>query len=177
MNDISEVNNLLDIKKTCERSDQEKLIFLGSLSPFSNLHPATFRINNTEFSSSEQYIQSEKAKLFNDDIAHSRIMHEKNPYRIKKLGSRIRGFNLEKWRRNAQVIVHKAVYVKFNQNSTLKRILLNTGEKLLAEASPDSFWGIGLHLHNKPALNRRAWPNTNGGIMMQILTQVCQELK
>ena len=47
----------------------------------------------------EQYIQSEKAKLFDDDISQAKIMGEVNPYKMKKLGAKVKKFNMDKWRR------------------------------------------------------------------------------
>ena len=80
---LSDVNDFLDTSNTCQRSDQNKTLFLGSLSPFSNLYQTKLVIDNVSYSCVEQYIQSEKAAMFDNDIAHYKIMAEQNPYRIK----------------------------------------------------------------------------------------------
>ena len=80
ISNIHEINTFLDIASTCERMDQNKILFLGSHSPFSNLHHSPFRVNNTMYNCAEQYIQSGKAALFNDDVAHAKIMQETNSY-------------------------------------------------------------------------------------------------
>ena len=115
--------------------------------------------------------------MFNDDLSHYKIMKESNPYKMKKLGSRIRNFSHETWRKSSRKTAYKAAKVKFSQNPTLQNILLETGDKFLAENSLDTFWGTGLHLHNRIALDRRQRKNKDGGAMSNILAQVRQELR
>ena len=99
VNNISEVSSALDLPATCQRSNSDTILFLGSHFPFSNLYGCTFSVNNIKYNSVEQYIQSQKASLFEDDAAQARIHAESNPYKIKKLGSRIKNFSQERWRR------------------------------------------------------------------------------
>ena len=81
-----EANSLLDVPGTCQRVDSEKVLFLRMHSVFSNLHSALFTLDNIRYNCVEQYLQSEKAKLFDDDLCHARIMRETNPFKIKKAG-------------------------------------------------------------------------------------------
>ena len=53
---ISEANNLLNVKYTCERTDQSKTLFFGSHSPFSNLFLSEFTIDNVKYNCVEQYL-------------------------------------------------------------------------------------------------------------------------
>ena len=121
-------------------------------------------------------IQSEKAALFNDDITQAKILHETNPFKIKKLGSRVRNFNLEQWRKVDRKVVHAAVMAKFGQNECLKGILLNTGEALIAESSLDSYWGTGVHLHDRNALDERFWSD-GPGVLSEIYSRVRHDLR
>ena len=172
----TDANAMLDLAATCQRKDNDKLIFLGMHSVYSNFHPAGFTLNNIKYSSAEQFIQSEKAALFNDDITQAKILSEHNPYKIKKLGAKVRGFREAKWSDSAKSIVFKAVSAKFNQNPALAGILVNSGDMLLAKGSIDSFWGTGRHLRDKRALDKRAWEN-EGGAMSEILHRVRTDLK
>ena len=104
-------------------------------------------------------------------------MTERNPYKIKKLGSRIRNFSQQEWRKFDCQIAMKAVTTKFQQNNILRTVLLNTGDKKLVESSHDSHWGTGLHLHDRNATNSNFWINKNGGIMSEILSRVHANLK
>ena len=95
---INEINKVLNVTSTCKRSDDNVMLFLGTHSPFSNLFSADLSIDNVKYNSSEQYIQSQKAMLFDDDVTHARIMKETNQYKIKKLGSKVHKFSVETWR-------------------------------------------------------------------------------
>ena len=122
VNNISDANHLLDVKSTCERCDDDKILFLGSLSPFSNLYSAKFNIENIEYNCSEQFIQSQKASIFNDDVTQARILNESNLYKIKKLGSKVRNFNPETWKKMSVQVTYCANIVKFLQNNILKTL-------------------------------------------------------
>ena len=113
---INEAQSLLDLKSTCQKGDQETLLFLGSHSPYSNLFPCSFTINNVKYNCAEQYIQSEKASLFDDNKTMAKILNEENPYVIKKLGSKVCRFSIDQWRQISKRVAHTAVLAKFNQN-------------------------------------------------------------
>ena len=173
---LGEVNKILDVQSTCEHSDTATTAFLGSLSPYSNLHQTNFIVDNVVFNSSEQYLQSAKAQMFDDDATHFKIMKENNPCKIKKLGSRVHNFNLDRWWKNTKHLAYKANYTKFSQNPVLRNILLTNNTKIV-ESSPDSYWGTGVHLHDRNALDPRHWANKSGGVMSEILIRVRHELQ
>ena len=162
---------------SCERVDQSKIAFLGSLSPYSNFFQCSFRVNNILYNSAEQYIQSEKAAIFDDDYLHSRIMAEDNPYKIKKLGNKVCNFSSSVWNKERKRVARKAVMSKFSQNSALRATLLGSGKKKLVESSTDPFWGTGLHLRDRNCLNDAHWTNKEGGALSEILHSVRKELR
>ena len=174
---LSDVANIIDPSSICQRTDGDNktLLFLGSLSPFSNLYQSKFCINNVKYSRVEQYLQSEKAALFDDDATHYKIMKESNRYKIKQLGATVRNFSLDVWHHEDKRLALNAVHAKFSQNQALKQLLLETGNQLIAEGSGNSHWGIGLHIHDCNALDKRHWKN-NGGLMSEILGKVRKEL-
>ena len=174
---LDEVNTVIDAKGTCQKSSPDKEIFLGTHSPLSNLFMTDFKINNVQYNCAEQFIQSEKVMMFNDDATAAKIMTATNPYRMKNLGDKVKKFNSDRWRYYCKDIASTAVYAKFSQNATLKTLLLNTGEKTLAESSKDDFWGTGIHLHDRNALNDHFWTNKEGGAMSEILHKVRHNLK
>ena len=177
VNNISEANVFLDVTSTCQKSDGEKIIFFGAHSPFSNLYSTEFVIDNIHYNSVEQYYQGSKAEMFNDDITHSKIMHASNPYKIKKLGSKVAGFVENTWQKKEKDILFRGVHAKFIQNATLGSILRDSGDTKIAEASTNTTWGTGVHLHDKHALDVRMWKNKKGGGMSSILSRVRTELQ
>ena len=66
--------------------------------------------------------------------------------------------------------------VKFEQNPTLMGLLVNTGTAKIAESSPDDYWGTGIHLYARDAMDMCFWSN-QGGLMSEIYDRVCAELR
>lgn len=174
-------NNLHELPKeiipseTCERRDDQTVAFLGPHSVFSNFHQASFIENGVRYVSPEQIIQAEKAALFKDKLSLEQIMLERDPYRIKSLGGRIRNFDKNTWAKESKAIVLHAVSAKFKQNDSLGKLLKCTGSLLIVEASPDKFWGTGQHLLSRDVLQQDSW--TSHGQMSEILAEVHSSLK
>ena len=72
--------------------------------------------------------------------------------------------------------MYKINYEKYFQNTRLKNILLNTGDKMIIEANPkDTRWGIGLSAEDDRVLDESQWQGEN--LLGKVLMQVRQELK
>ena len=133
--------------------------------------PCKFKSNNIEYNCAEQYMMSEKAKLFKDEKAYQLIIKESSQAKIKKLGRLIKNFNDEEWNINKIDIVLEGNILKFSQNEELKNFLIETGDKILVEASPyDKIWGIGLDENNPDAKNPYKWKGENllGFTLMEV---------
>ena len=174
-NNLNELPEDLKPEKAAEREDETTLVFFGQNSHFSNFHPASISVEGEKFSCSEQYIQHAKAKLFNDDIAATRIKAASSPYRMKELGSRVRNFDKQKWSENAPQIARKVLWAKFSQHNHLKNRLLSTGDKVLAEATKERLWGCGVGLHETGCLHKQNWQCQ--GIMGEALVFIRQKLR
>ena len=113
--------------------------------------------------SAEQYMMHMKALLFNSNEIAAKILQTNNVKKIKELGrSREIPFNQEVWDRNKFDIVVRASYLKFSQNKDIKEELLNSGDKILVEASPyDAVWGIKLHWKDDAVLDEKNWKGEN----------------
>ena len=169
----------IDIPGSCQKTDPsgDKTIFLGCHSVFSNLHYSPFTMDNVMYSCVEQRLQCMKAVIFDDDKNHAKIMKETNPFKMKKLGSKVKNFKQEKWNKMRKSVAYSAIFAKFAQNRLLKELLLSTGDSLIAESSTDPFWGTGLHLNHKNALDKQYWTTENGGAMCEMYTRLKKELQ
>ena len=119
----------------------------------------------------EQYMMYKKATLFNDKEIAIKILEEKDPSNQQKLGRQIKGFIPEKWDKNKIGIVWYGNYLKFTQHDDLRKRLLATEDKIMAEASPyDLIWGIGFRANDDLALNQRNWKGQNllGKVLMSV---------
>ncbi|MCO6561394.1 MAG: NADAR family protein, partial [Gilliamella sp.] len=94
----------------------------------------------------------------------------------KKLGQTVRNFDENIWNKHKKEIVFEGNYAKFSQNDELKKYLLSTKDKVLAEASPyDKIWGIGLSIDDEMRFNMAKWRGKN--LLGEVLMQVRKALK
>lgn len=120
----------------------------------------------------EQWMMAEKARLFQDKDAETKIMQPgTTPRQAKSLGRKVKGFDEKMWLAHRVDIVVRGNLFKFNQNSALKDYLLQTGTRILVEASPyDLVWGAGL-VAGDPRIDKpKEWPGLNllGFALMQV---------
>ncbi len=112
--------------------------------PFSNWYHSKFQVLGMEFTSGEQAMMWIKAKYFKDDETANQIMQTSHPSTQKQLGRQVANYNDEEWSRVRADMVENALLAKFEQNEDLKKVLLDTGDTIIVEASPvDRIWGIG----------------------------------
>ncbi len=161
--DTSEINT---------REGASSIAFHGRLAYFSNFNKAKFTLDGQVFYCVEQYLQYHKALLVNDNTSATRIMISNDPVEMKHTGDKLKPHG---WQQNAVILVKKAVFAKFSQNSNLKAILLSTGTKRLAEASKDPFWGCGKKLYDDDVLKIKCWKKSNQ--LGKILEAVRSELQ
>ena len=144
---------------------------------FSQWFYAPFVIEGIQYETAEQYMMAKKALLFHDYEHYVLIMNERDPQRCKELGKQVRNFDAVVWDRCKEEIVYNGNYAKFDQNvKARKHYLFNTGDTILAEASPfDTVWGIGLEADHPDATNPAKWKGQN--LLGKILMRVRKELR
>lgn len=119
----------------------------------------------------EQYMMHKKALLFGDQETARAILEEKNPADQQRLGRQVRNYDLHIWNRNKFGIVWYGNFLKFSQHPDLRKRLLETNEKILAEASPeDLVWGVGFAADDDRILNQEHW--RGGNLLGQVLMSV-----
>ena len=109
---------------------------------FSNFYPAKFTLDGKEYPTVEHYFQSMKFTT-NPDY-QDQIVAANSPAQAKKMGAtKVMPMRAD-WDTVREDVMRKALRAKFTQNEELKRLLLDTGNKILQEASStDVYWGIG----------------------------------
>ena len=139
------------------------VFFWGSKEVFSqHYQPCSFEIGGIVFNSSEQWMMVCKARLFNDVASVKKILASTCPKEQKQLGREVRNFDKKIWEEKAIDFVVEGNVAKFGQNEHMKNILLDTGERVLVEASPyDKIWGIGLSENDSRALDPHQWQGSN----------------
>lgn len=157
-----------------ERETDTHLYFLRGV--LSNFEKCYIKYRGHLFATTEQAFMWEKAVFFNDHESASKILKEENPAKAKKLGREVKNFDDSKWSKVCYEIMYKINYEKYFQNTRLKNILLNTGDKMIIEANPkDTRWGVGLSAEDDRVLDESQWQGEN--LLGKVLMQVRDELK
>ena len=117
-----------------------------------------------------------KAIVFDDQEIADEIALEPEPVKQKALGRKVKGFDNKIWNAKREKIVEDGNWWKFTQSKEgdLRKMLLETGDRLLVEASPyDRIWGIGYGAANAEA-NRGNW---GGNLLGKALMRVRDRLQ
>ncbi len=178
---MNQIKTKLDLINYINQGNRPKYLFFWGHQPnkdgsvgkscLSQWYEASFEIDEIQYKTAEHYMMAEKARLFKDDDLLLQILAATHPGEAKKLGRQIKGFDNQTWLKYRSPIVVKGNIGKFSQNDTLKEFLLNTGTRILVEASPrDTIWGIGLDSNNFDAENPDKWRGLNllGFALMEV---------
>ena len=161
----------LEIMKIMTKSDEHHVGFFGELCPLSNFHPSPFLFHGTDYHSTEQLIQHQKAKLCRDKQAERSILSAKTPLECKKLSREITNFSFKRWSENAKELCKEGIEAKFTQNPRLMQALFETGDKILIECAKDTLWGTGVPLNDPQCLNNKYWKT------QRLLGTILQEIR
>ena len=160
------------------KSNDQWIIFGGQHSVFnfmSNFFPVEITHDDVIHSSSEQAYQYAKASRYKDSVAMQKILHSRNPSEAKRLGYRVKNFDLRDWNSVKDDIMKDILRVKFQEGSDLAGQLLNTSGKSLAYAGMSKTFAIGMSLNSKNIFDTSKWPknsNVLGKCLMAIRTEL-----
>lgn len=174
------VETICDIPKeyhpSQSKEDEDHIYFAGKESPFSKFYQEKFSVDGQEYNCVEQYLQVQKARLFDDKQSEVAILGEENLAVQCEIGRNIKNFDKTQFRERSKEYAEKAMLEKFRQNVALKNALMDTGNKQIVEANAfETFWGAGLSLHNPDIHYESKWKGKN--VMGTILTRVREKIK
>ncbi|MBL1084977.1 NADAR family protein [Streptomyces actinomycinicus] len=132
--------------------------------------PSPFVVDGISYATAEHWMMAAKARLFEDAEAERLVLAAEHPAEAKKAGRLVRGFDDAVWERERFRIVVEGSVHKFAAHEDLRTFLLNTGNRVLVEASPvDRVWGIGLAANDEAAMHPERWrgPNLLGFALME----------
>lgn len=177
--------SLKDLIKEYNSGNRIKYIFFWGHQPsktgeltkscFSQWWKCNFSDDDGDYNCAEQYMMSKKALLFGDIDIYKEIMKSKHPKEIKALGRKIRNFSEDVWNEEKYSIVLNGNYAKFSQNKELRDYLIETKNRVIAEASPyDNIWGIKMSTDNPKVENPIAWKGQNllGFALMEVRNEL-----
>jgi ribA/ribD-fused uncharacterized protein len=130
-----------------------------------------FTHEGVAYATAEHFMMAEKARLFGDALTLSRILTAKSPAEAKKLGRLVQGFDEKQWLAARWNIVVQGNLAKFSQHADLRAFLVETGDRVLVEASPyDRIWGIGMSATAPEVEDPSQWNGLNllGFALMEV---------
>ena len=143
---------------------------------FSNWYYSPFVIDDFCYQHVEQYLMACKAKLFHDFKHYTYILRSDTPQQCKALGKKVTPYDDSQWSKARKDVLLKALTAKFEQNKDLKKMLLDTGDALIAEASPfDRIFGIGMTAEQAGCCPPEQWQGEN--LLGKVLMEVREKLK
>ena len=146
---------------------EKVLAYQSEHAPLSNFFPCVVVIGKHKFFCLEQAFQFMKAKILDRPLAATKIYLSREVRYIKQIGEELG--TSEEWERRKFDVMYECLMRKFQQNSHLKKLLLETGDLELLEATPDRLWGCGATLSSS-IIRRGGWPgrNKHGKILMAV---------
>ncbi len=150
-------------------------VFFGKMSRLSNFYQQTFEYEGRDLCCTEQGYQAEKAIFAGRPDLAKKILSLANPVQMKRMGDSIPN---EEWYKSGRALstMKKLLTAKFTKCAALRNTLLNTGTRVLVESSPSSlFWGSGMNINHKDALNTDVYKGENN--MGRLLMEVRESIK
>ncbi|MCY9861308.1 NADAR family protein [Vibrio coralliirubri] len=141
---------------------EDAVYFYRQDSFLSNHHPAPFVVKERHFSCVEQFYMYSKAVIFNDQVMADAILNTNDPAKIMQLNALMKTHDYADWsvERRYKIMV-AGTYAKYFQNPNLLRQLLETGDRVILESSPNKVWGIGVDINSQFLQNRKYWNGDN----------------
>ena len=141
---------------------QKFTFFWHSNSPFSNWYISPFVHHGITYNCSEQYMMYQKAILFKDFEVAEMILEQTLPKKQKFLGRMVRDYDDSIWMKECLHTMNLGLKSKFTQNEFCLKSLLDTGDTIIAEASPyDKIWGNGMTITETLKTPIELWKGTN----------------
>lgn len=123
------------------------------------------------FRTSEHAFMALKAHEFGDTDAIEQLKEAVRPSDAKHIGRTVRNIANDRWSEVRYDAMRAVLLAKFTQNENHKRALLDTGNKILVEASPsDRVWGVGLEIGDRRLYSQNTWRGQNllGQCLMEV---------
>ncbi|XP_045176895.2 uncharacterized protein LOC123537288 [Mercenaria mercenaria] len=160
-----------DHKIACETF----VYFSKSSDIYSQWYASKFTIDDQEFNCGQQFMTYRKAVLFEDLEIAGEVLKCTDPGRIREIGKKVKGFDLNTWKQNCIQIAKEGNRAKFSQNKKILEELIATHPKILVEASPSNkTWGIGLKETSPRAWDESTWKGKN--YLGYVLTEVRDDI-
>lgn len=128
------------------------------------------------FPTAEHYLTYRKAITMGDTEMAAKILDARTPAEANKLGRGIKGYKPELWKVEREKVAEQGNWLKFSQVEECGRALLDSGDKIIVEASPsDRLWGIGFASDEAEGKEDEWGENILGKALMKVRARLRKE--
>lgn len=170
---------MMDVRTLIEAAERGDALafefFYTRTHPLSQWWAVPFQVDGVTYPTAEHYMMAEKARIFGDAEALRQVLGTRDPAEAKRIGRSVRGYSDEIWVGRRVEVVVRGNLAKFRQGDEIRAYLLQTGDRILVEASPtDQVWGIGLDSVDRRVMDPRRWRGQNllGFALMDVRDQL-----
>ena len=142
-------------------------LFKGRNCPLSNLYDVQMTIDDVTYGSNEHYYQSQKCIEHNRPDIQVKVMKAPTGKKAMEEGKAVKA--TAEWTYTKGVsIMDKGASIKFQLDECRDFLLSTNG--IIAEATTNGYWGIGIDIASSEALDIEKWSGSN--LMGEILTNL-----
>ena len=125
------------------QADAPTIAFRADSHPFSNYYMCKINVFEREFPSAEHAYQWRKCQIFEREDLALRVLCAKTPREAKETVAELTDVQI--WTNDVKILAMKCVLVaKFQSCELFRTRLLDCKDKIIAEATSDTFWGVGV---------------------------------
>ena len=161
---MGSVPDELHSRQFSEKKSETHFIFGGihsEFQPFTNWYPCNVEFKGHHFESSEQAYQWAKADYCKDVAAADKLLYATSMREAKDLGAEVEGLMESDWDQKKNDVMEQILRIKFTDNAEMKKMLLDSGNCVLAEAGRDSHWAVGLSINRDDIFDTKKWRGQN----------------
>lgn len=137
-----------------------------------NFYKNNLKFDGMTFTSVEQAYQFKKCKYLEEDDLASKILKTDSPDEAKEIASHVK--HDEKWHEASVDTMKQILEARANQCTDFVSALLESGDKLIVEATTDTFWACGLGPNLAKTTKPSFHPGHNmlGGLLMDLRSKL-----
>ena len=160
----------IDPHVACTESVGDVTVFSGTYSKLSNLYWHPFNLEGREWHSVEHFYQYKKALSAGESNAAREIRMTTDPLDAMARGKAVTPGPA--WEKDGPEVMKSAMTAKFDI-PPLGLALRNT-KTIIAEATRNTFWGIGITKTNRDCFNKGKWTGENmaGKVLMCVKSEL-----
>ena len=161
-------------EELCESyAPNDAVVFQGSEDPLSNFYQCDMVWKANAVPTSEHcYVYDKSVSNGRLEIAND-VLKAKDAREVKDLSKKIH--TSARWEEKSEQVMREVLREKVKQVPEVKKVLLETGDKLIAEAVPNQFsWSCGLSKEATRNTDPAKWPGKNrlGELWMELRSEI-----